>query len=188
MALPHRLVPWLSARFVASGTLAVAAAVAPAAGCGSLGVHPRQLEDGTLLLECDGELSDCVRQAEDYCGDARIELLDGRLRDGSVGNGGALNATTIAEVRFVCGKALVHLRSPLGRRKAPPGVASAPAPAAPPSAAAAPAPLCVPGTTQPCVGPGACAGGQACLPDGSGFGRCDCAPAPAPAPSAAPPR
>ncbi len=180
MTLPHRSAPWPSARLVASGALAVAAGVALVAGCGSLGVHPRPLEDGTLLLECDGELSDCVRQAEDYCGDARIELLGGRLRDGSVGNGGALNATTIAEVRFVCGKALVHLENPLRRKKSPPGAAPAPAPAAPPSTAAAPAPLCVPGATQACVGPGACAGGQACLPDGSGFGRCDCAAAPAP--------
>lgn len=35
-------------------------------------------------------------------------------------------------------------------------------------------PACVAGSTQACVGPGGCAGGQACLPDGSGFGECDC--------------
>lgn len=34
--------------------------------------------------------------------------------------------------------------------------------------------VCVPGTTQACVGPAACSGGQSCLPDGSGFGSCDC--------------
>jgi hypothetical protein len=33
---------------------------------------------------------------------------------------------------------------------------------------------CVPGTTQTCVGPGACAGGQACRPDGQGYTDCDC--------------
>jgi hypothetical protein len=35
-------------------------------------------------------------------------------------------------------------------------------------------PACVKGVTQACVGPGGCSGGQACLPDGSGFGPCDC--------------
>ncbi len=33
---------------------------------------------------------------------------------------------------------------------------------------------CVPGSTQLCHGPAACQGAQACLPDGSGFDRCDC--------------
>jgi hypothetical protein len=34
--------------------------------------------------------------------------------------------------------------------------------------------VCVPGTTQACVGVGACAGGQACTTDGSGYGACEC--------------
>jgi hypothetical protein len=34
---------------------------------------------------------------------------------------------------------------------------------------------CVPGSTQRCVGTGACEGGQACLADGSGYGPCECA-------------
>lgn len=33
---------------------------------------------------------------------------------------------------------------------------------------------CVPGASVACVGPGACQGGQVCLPDGSGYGPCDC--------------
>jgi hypothetical protein len=32
----------------------------------------------------------------------------------------------------------------------------------------------VPNATQECTGPGACKGGQSCLPDGSGFTECDC--------------
>ena len=49
------------------------------------------------------------------------------------------------------------------------------------TAAVAPARVCVPGATQACVGSGACSGGQACLPDGSGFAPCDCGTAkPAP--------
>lgn len=34
--------------------------------------------------------------------------------------------------------------------------------------------ICVPGETRECLGPGACRGAQACLPDALGFGRCDC--------------
>lgn len=45
-----------------------------------------------------------------------------------------------------------------------------PAPAPPP----APERACVPGVTQLCLGPAACRGAQACLPDGQGFGPCDC--------------
>lgn len=36
-------------------------------------------------------------------------------------------------------------------------------------------PLCVPGKSEPCTGPGACAGGQACKGDGSGYEACLCA-------------
>jgi len=38
----------------------------------------------------------------------------------------------------------------------------------------APRQACVPGSTQACVGPGACQGGQACSPDGSTWQLCDC--------------
>jgi hypothetical protein len=44
------------------------------------------------------------------------------------------------------------------------------------------APSCSPGETRACVGAGACKGGQACLPDGKGFGSCDCGPTTPPAP------
>jgi|SoiMethySBSTD1v2_1073268.scaffolds.fasta_scaffold06847_5 hypothetical protein len=39
---------------------------------------------------------------------------------------------------------------------------------------AAPAIRCRQGDTRQCMGPGRCVGGQQCLPDGSGFGTCDC--------------
>lgn len=59
---------------------------------------------------------------------------------------------------------------------------SAPSPA---RALETPAPICAPGSTQACVGAGACQGGQACKSDGSGYEPCDCGPAPAtPAPPA----
>lgn len=34
--------------------------------------------------------------------------------------------------------------------------------------------VCVPGTTQACLGPGACRGAQACSADGQGYAACDC--------------
>ncbi len=72
---------------------------------------------------------------------------------------------------------------------APNGSATAPNAAAAPNGsatapnAAVPLHACVPGATQSCVGPGACSGGQSCLPDGSGFGACDCGAAAPGAPS-----
>jgi len=44
------------------------------------------------------------------------------------------------------------------------------------SASVASRSICVPGSTQACVGPGGCSGGQACRADGAGFGVCDCGP------------
>jgi hypothetical protein len=49
----------------------------------------------------------------------------------------------------------------------------APAPVQP-APVLAPDQLCVPGITQLCLGPAACRGAQACLPDGRGYGPCDC--------------
>jgi len=50
---------------------------------------------------------------------------------------------------------------------------------APAAAASSPAPpektqVCSPNETRICYGPGACQGGQYCLPDGSAYSACDC--------------
>ena len=66
------------------------------------------------------------------------------------------------------------------REKPEPQLASSVAPAS------ASSPACVPGSTQACVGPGGCSGGQVCRPDGTGFGACDCGPAKAAAGDAGP--
>jgi hypothetical protein len=63
-------------------------------------------------------------------------------------------------------------------------MAAAPDDGAKPAAAASPpqppASVCAPGSTQSCVGAGACRGGQACKADGSGYEPCDCgSPVPA---------
>lgn len=59
---------------------------------------------------------------------------------------------------------------------AEPALAPRGEPAVPSEPVREPAPdqLCVPGITQLCLGPAACRGAQACLPDGRGYGPCDC--------------
>ncbi len=101
-----------------------------------------------------------------------------------------------------CGRNLAPLRLVRGEgAPAPPsaelGAGHAPTnpePESPAAPALAPATVservCVPGATQACLGSGACAGAQACAPDGASFLPCDCgsnAPAEVvPAPSSLP--
>jgi hypothetical protein len=80
------------------------------------------------------------------------------------------------ELTVVCGKELPPIR--LVRE----AVSEAPVPTQPVSPAAAER-VCIPGVTQACLGPGACAGAQACTAAGDGYGACDCGPQPLPAAS-----
>jgi hypothetical protein len=57
---------------------------------------------------------------------------------------------------------------------ATPSAAPAPSASPPPAPASAPAQHCIPGSTQACLGPGACQGAQACREDGGGYMPCDC--------------
>lgn len=66
----------------------------------------------------------------------------------------------------VCGKASAGTGA-LVSSDPPPKLAAPPA-ALPPGKA------CIPGTTQACLGPGACRGAQACTASGESFGSCDC--------------
>lgn len=84
---------------------------------------------------------------------------------------------------------------PLSLKRRPdlalPSSAEAQEPVSEPSSPAAPLPqaplaettprVCVPGSTQACLGPGACSGAQSCALDGAAFLPCDCGP---PVPSA----
>jgi hypothetical protein len=100
-----------------------------------------------------------------------------------------------SHARIRCRKMTAVFGDSSDEARTPPAVPSG----APAASSAAPK-VCAPGVTQVCVGTGACQGGQRCLPDGSGFGPCDCGtpspaviqpqnveePAATPAPSAAP--
>lgn len=186
----HRVFPRFSGLSIAT-TLAAAFLVA---GClKGTEAEAQHLPDGSLRIKCQGSLAACLTRAEEICHGTTYEVL--RARDQRDRYGPEMGTAQI-EVRS--SEALVRCGGrgrPLGgydELKASPAEASpnnpgprlARAPAAPPPA---PAPrACVPGSTQACIGPGKCEGGQSCLPDGAAFGPCDCGTLgpPATAPSA----
>ena len=94
--------------------------------------------------------------------DAIVQKI--RKEAGKIGCEAVLIESTVKEgtvaLKFFRAACLVYTA------QQPPPVASAP-PAAPSTA-------CAPNDTRICYGPGACQGGQYCLPDGSGYSACDC--------------
>ena len=143
----------------------------------------QQLPDGTLRLECAGAVSSCIRRAQSFCGDNPLEVLTVTTGVAAQGGDAKAKGSRITMVDFTCAhgrtiavpvpwraRARRSHASPAASAAAPPRP-SANAPSTPP---AAPSAVCTPGSTQQCVGAAACAGGQACLPDGSGWGPCDC--------------
>lgn len=148
--------------------------------CGTAQFQQERLNDGSIKVTCELAMDECVRRAQALCKNERYRILEGtsetRLRDAPPFE----TAYHTSRLHLMCtndgGQPLLSLDKP----------AEAPSPAAP-----KPGGACSLGQTRECVGPGACKGGQACLPDGKGFGPCDCGPtlpppAPAPAPEAAP--
>jgi hypothetical protein len=163
------------------GSLALALA-----GCASTGQQGlRELSEGTFEIQC-GSLGRCAEQAERACRNRGYDIIGGYDRSDVYGHEAGESQVAIRRSQLV-----VVCRTANGESRLPPEGAPLPPPPPPPSAApSAPNLLCTPGATQRCVGKGACDGGQSCLPDGSGFGPCECAePAPTPAApaSSAPP-
>jgi hypothetical protein len=124
--------------------------------CVSSGVERQQLADGSWQLTCQLSMDRCVQEVEKTCRDKRYAIIQGssdtRLRDAPP----FATEYHTSRLQFVCGDKAAQ----------PPGAAG--------GATAAPKRICGAGDTRSCVGAGACAGGQTCLPDGSGYGRCDC--------------
>jgi hypothetical protein len=134
-------------------------------GCGTF--KPQALPDGSYRLVCSSTLAQCVHRARKYCGDEELHVIQ-KSDDVVYGVEGHQTGAEGAEVHFRCSKPEAEQKWQLPPRREPP--------AAKESAEPAPQRVCIPGETQRCVGAGACEGGQACLPDGSGFGPCDCGP------------
>lgn len=134
------------------------------------------------LLTCPSGIKSCLGRADQICGDEGYTILSGRSERRMLGGANSPYQVRAerAELEIRCGvedeseRHDVVFRLPK-RKDRPlseggneqPDVRPAPAEPSPPRA-------CVPGSTQQCTGPGACAGGQSCAADGARFGPCDC--------------
>jgi hypothetical protein len=141
-------------------------------GCsGGAQVQSRKLDDGSLSFTCELPMEDCVRVAAERCRYQRFRILEGtsetRVRDVPPMEQSYHTSRLVIACTQDGDNPLISLTAPTPSAK--------PAPDAPQTHG----PACTIGETRTCVGPGACNGGQACLPDRSGFGPCDCGPAPA---------
>jgi len=143
------------------------------------GTQEKRLDNGAWHIRCGESMSRCTNRAEALCGDRGYHILGGGTRGDLLGGAtGYRTRVESSELIVRCGA------EPVGDEETAEGGRE-------PVAAPEPAPahnlLCVPGSTQACVGPGGCSGGQSCLADGSGYGACDCGGAqPAAPPAAAP--
>jgi hypothetical protein len=149
--------------------LAALSALACSKGAGGIAKQP----DGSYQLSCKGPLANCLKRAEQVCGDKGYTVLEGHnLREilgGETGQSQVRIETSDANV--VCGSA--PARAPIRLEREP-----APLPPSEPAPSAAPPPpaprACVPGATQACIGPAGCSGGQVCAADGARYEACDC--------------
>jgi hypothetical protein len=144
--------------------------------CSSLkNVEKRTLPDGSYELTCRTRLSLCLVEMQDSCTEAGYDVVDAFEERKRAGPHNNEVETVRSHARVRCRKVIaVFGGEPEPVAPPVPPSAAAPAPAAPRPQ------VCQPGATQVCVGTGACQGGQQCLPDGSGFGACDCGSQPAP--------
>jgi hypothetical protein len=170
----------LRRRIKISFALLAATVAATSLGCSKPPVVPERLADGRFSFKCDSELWVCLSHVKELC------------RGGPYAVDGAWDQATnvgVDQTRVETHRSQAIVRC-LHRGQDPRRLFARPddpkpvehGPVGTPAKAASVATTttvttarpCVPGTTQACVGPAACAGGQACLPDGSGFGQCDC--------------
>jgi hypothetical protein len=141
--------------------------------CAAGPVERQRLADGSWHLTCRLTMEECIRHFEIVCSDKRYRILSGQskreLRDVEPGT----REYRVSELVAICDIDAAQARAAEAASPSPPA-------SAPPSASAAPVasapsrPSCVPGSSQACVGPGGCSGGQSCRTDGSGFTSCDC--------------
>jgi hypothetical protein len=151
-----------SSLVVGSGLLLVA--------CGASDVQSKRLKDGSWAFTCELPMDECVRRVQTNCPNQRFRILEGtsetRIRDVPPFE----QSYHTSRLHLTCTNDGATVLLSLDGAK--------PAESQRPAAA-----TCTRGQTRECVGPGACKGGQACLPDGTGFGACDCGPVtPSPAP------
>lgn len=141
--------------------------------CGASEFQSQKLADGSHTFKCELAMDECVRRAQETCKNQRFRIIEGtsetRLRDAPPFE----RAYHTSRLHLMCTDDGANVLLKVGTE-----AAEAEKPKAGPG--------CSAGETRACVGPGACKGGQACLPDGSAFGSCDCGSASLPAPPAEP--
>lgn len=142
--------------------------VAGLVACSGPEFKQQRLQDGSLQIQCDVAMDECVRRAQDLCNNQRFRILEGTSETRVSDAPPFERASRTSRLHLKCSN---DGAEPLLSFDRPPAASAQPLPATP---------TCTPGETRACVGPGACRGGQSCLPDRSGFGACDCGPAPAP--------
>lgn len=149
-------------------------------------VTTENLSSGAYRLTCDDSLPRCLEKVDSLCMGTRYEVVRAKDNRDYVGSAPAEREIRSSEAVVRCGS-----RSKTMGEAKQNKLEDAPPPASEAETAGAIVPLpsgganpktegCTPGSTQECVGPGACRGGQACLPDGSAFGPCDCGGSPLP--------
>ena len=121
------------------------------------------LADGSYKLECRKPLGDCLALLTDVCKTHGYDMIQGTEERSRTG-------VEPVMTEYVTSHAIVRCRT------AKTIFGSEPSPSAHAAASARPlaTPRCFPGTTQACLGPGACQGAQTCRDDGAGFSPCDC--------------
>jgi hypothetical protein len=128
------------------------------AACAARSIDLKHTTGGSWEITCAMPMDACVREIENTCKDKRYRILRGmsetRLRDAPPYS----TEYRTSRIEFVC--------SDDGGQ-----MITAPSSESVWSSASH---VCAAGDTRACVGTGACAGGQVCRPDGTGFGPCDC--------------
>ena len=131
-------------------------------------------------IRCEARLAECLLRVDSLCGEQSYDVIEARDERHRLGP-----KLGDAQSEFRRSSALVECRSdnPVlfgnDAEKQPETpteklVLPARGDAASAQGDAQKSTLCTPGSTQVCVGPAACRGGQVCLADGSAFGPCDC--------------
>lgn len=162
--------------------LVVLVALGAVVGC-SAPTKMTRLGDGSYRLVCSKGMRDCVTRADKLCDKRGYTITEGKSQVHLLGGDGSnyQQAAYRGELVVYCGEFAAANDNGQTIIEFPRRKDDAVAPVA-----TAPAASCMPGSTQACVGRAACAGGQVCLPDGSGFGPCDCGDTPPPAAAPAP--
>ena len=147
----------------------VALAVSLAAACASERAGRTKLADGSYKLSCQTRLGPCLSDLTDICETHGYDVLSAKEERSRTG-------VAPVDTEYISSEAVVRCR-------AASTVFGAPEPSAKPGASSAPAAVaaaasCFPGSTQACLGPGACKGAQTCTADGTRFGACDCGSGP----------